>query len=130
MMDIRVKLRNKRVLIVEDEPFIALDLACAVEDAEGEPVGPAASVARALALIGSGRIDAAILDVDLVDGDSVPVLEALAKLGVPVIVHTGIGLPPEAMQRFPAALVQTKPTPAPVLVDRLTQLLAPPNLGC
>ncbi len=117
-------LRDKRILIVEDEPFIALDLACAVEDAGGEPVGPATSVRRALALVGDGGIDGAILDVDLVDGHSVPVLEVLAARGVPVVIHTGIGLPEAARDRFPAVPVHVKPTPALTLVAALAQLLA------
>ena len=44
-------LAGLKVLIVEDEPFIALDLAFAVEEAGGIPLGPAPSVAQALKLI-------------------------------------------------------------------------------
>jgi len=53
------------VLIVEDEPFIALDLAFGVEEAGGVPLGPASSVAQALRLIENELPDAAIVDVDL-----------------------------------------------------------------
>jgi hypothetical protein len=48
----RVALLNQvSVLIVEDEPFIALDLAMAVEEARGKVIGPAGSVCEALMLI-------------------------------------------------------------------------------
>ena len=45
------RLDNTRVLIVEDEPFIALDLVQAVESAGGIVIGPAATVAQALTLV-------------------------------------------------------------------------------
>ena len=48
-------LAGLKVLIVEDEPFIALDLAFGVEDAGGIPLGPASSVAQALKLIEDHR---------------------------------------------------------------------------
>ena len=44
-------LNNVSVLVAEDQPFIALDLALAVEDAGGKIVGPAASGEEALALL-------------------------------------------------------------------------------
>lgn len=112
-----------RVLIVEDEPFIALDLVCAVEDAEGVPVGPAATVRQALDLVAADGIRAAILDVNLPDGHIGPVLEVLRMEGVAVVVHTGVGLPPEVKARFPDVPVYTKPTPSSVLTRRLASEL-------
>ncbi len=41
--------RKHRILIVEDEAIIALNLACAVEDANGEVVGPVASIISSMA---------------------------------------------------------------------------------
>ena len=70
-------LAGLRVLIVEDEPFIALDLAFGVEEAGGVPLGPASSVAQALRLIENELPDAAIVDVDLPDGKIGPVLAVL-----------------------------------------------------
>jgi hypothetical protein len=61
-------LNHVSVLVAEDQPFIALDLALAVEDAGGKVVGPAASCEEALALLATGIVGAAILDVNLVDG--------------------------------------------------------------
>ena len=43
-------LNRAAILVVEDEPFIALGLGLAIEDADGEVVGPAASVKAALKL--------------------------------------------------------------------------------
>lgn len=108
-----------KVLIVEDEPFIALDLAFGVEDAGGAPVGPASSVAQALRLIEDARPDAAIVDVDLPDGNIGPVLAAL-RPDVPVVVHTGVGLPEQLRRVHPELQVCTKPTAPSELAKRLS----------
>ena len=78
------------VLIVEDEPLIAMML----EDFLGEMgktvIGPADSCAQALALIAKGGIDAAILDVNLRGGEtSDPIADALAAAGIPFLFASG-----------------------------------------
>lgn len=103
-------LKHASVLIVEDEAIIGLDIADAIEQAGGEPVGPAASVAEALHLLEREDVKAAICDVNLPDGDIGPVLEVLAKSGIPVVVHTGAGLPAHLQERFSHVLVFRKPT--------------------
>lgn len=110
-----------RILIVEDEPFIASDIAQAVESAGGVVVGPAATVAQALALVQASVLEAAILDVNLPDGHIGPVLESLRQ-HVAVIIHSGVGLPQKVRDRFPHVPVYFKPTPAEVLVTRLFSL--------
>ena len=117
-------LNRALVLVAEDQPLIALDVALAIEDAGGVVAGPAASVRECLALIDSQPIVAAILDVNLTDGDISPVAEALMLTGVPIIVQTGIGLPPELAARFPDLVVQIKPCVAATLVVQLEALIA------
>ena len=56
---------NKRVLIVEDEPLLAIDLAQEVSLAGYIVVGPATSVAKAIDLFCDEGCDAAILDVNI-----------------------------------------------------------------
>lgn len=116
-------LNRALILVAEDEPFIALDVALAVEDAGGEVAGPAASVREALALIESLPIVAAILDVNLADGDISPVAERLIIAGIPVILQTGIGLPPKLAARFPELQVNIKPCAAATLVSQLAVLI-------
>jgi DNA-binding response OmpR family regulator len=116
-------LNHAAVLIAEDEPFIALDLALAIEDAGGEVVGPAASVKEVLALLETRTVTAAILDVNLCDGDISPVAERLIGLGIPIIFQTGVGLPPELAARFPGLIVRIKPFVAAQLVTELAALL-------
>lgn len=112
------------VLVVEDEPFIALDLALAIEDAGGDVMGPAASVKEALALLASRSVDGALLDVNLIDGDISPVVERLIALGVPIILQTGVGLPADLAARFPHLVVRIKPFVAAHMVAQLTALIA------
>lgn len=117
-------LNHVSVLLAEDQPFIALSMALAVEEAGGHAVGPAASCQEALALLATGVVGAAILDINLVDGDSSPLIEVLVGLSLPVIVYTALDLPPALATRFPGLVVQIKPCPAADLVARLEVLIA------
>ena len=115
---------DRRVLIVEDEPFIAFDLADAIEHAGGIVIGPAATVREALALIKTQRVEAAILDVNLPDGDVGPVISALADEGIFLVVHTGAGLTQDLRAQYPKLRVFTKPTPPPLLAHVIAASLA------
>lgn len=116
-------LNHALVLVAEDEPFIALDLVLAIEDAGGLVVGPAASVEEALALINATPVAGAILDVNLIDGDISPVAELLLELGIPIILQTGIGLPTDLAARYPKLVVNIKPCFAAQLVAQLETLM-------
>ena len=117
-------LNQVSVLVAEDQPFIALDLALAVEDAGGKVVGPAASREEALTFLETEIVGAAILDVNLVDGDCSALVEVLVGRGVPFIVHTAVDLPPTLATRFSGLVVQIKPCQAATLVAQLGNLLA------
>lgn len=99
------------ILIVEDEPFILMDLEYAVEDAGHVSVG-ARSVPAALAIIRDRTIDAAILDHNLGQIETCcSIVEQLAALRIPAIIHTA-----EA-SRLGSAIMSLEPTvvskPAP-----------------
>lgn len=112
------------ILIVDDEPFIALDLAMAVEDAGAIVVGPAGSVREALSLLECGSVAAAILDVNLSDGEITPVVEILISRGIPMIVQTGVSLPAALKARYPDLVVFAKPVISDRLVEQLLSLIA------
>ena len=83
-------LGGRRVLLVEDEYFLADDLAKALAELGAEVVGPVASVDDALDLIEAGeRIDAAVLDLNLGGEMSTRVADALEERGVPFVFATG-----------------------------------------
>ncbi|WP_218006110.1 response regulator [Novosphingobium lentum] len=109
----------KTILIVEDETLIAMDLAAAVVELDGEVVGPLATVREALLLIDSQVVAAAILDARLQDRDITPVALRLAECGIPFVVHSATGLPTEVAARCPDVPVLIKPTPALAVVKRL-----------
>ena len=109
-------LRGKSVLIAEDEPIIAMDLAVAVEDADGVVVGPCDTVDEALRLVGRKPVAAAIIDANLLDRDVTPVARLLMARRVPTVVYSGTGLPDELKLYHPELPVVFKPTPAAHLV--------------
>ena len=111
------------ILIAEDQAFIALDLAAAVEDAGGQVAGPVASVKAASALINEHPIKAAILDFNLVDGDAVPIMKLLSELEIPMIIQSGIGLTPEIRQQFPNVTIFNKPSLTSDLIAALGTLI-------
>ena len=78
------------VLIVEDEPLIAMMLEDFLEMLGHRVVGPADNCTDAIALIAQGGLDAAILDVNLRGGEtSGPIADALAAAGVPFLFASG-----------------------------------------
>lgn len=116
------KLQGARILVVEDEPFIAFDLKLAIEDMGASAIGPAATIAEALDLIAAEEPDGAILDVNLPDGTIGRVLDALAS-HVGVVVHTGVGLPPDIRAAHPGVRVFTKPTDPNILLQHIADRL-------
>jgi len=116
-------LTGSLVLVAEDQIFIALDLALAIEDAGGEVAGPVTSVKLAFALIEARPITAAILDYNLTDGDVTPVANLLLDAGIPTIIQSGVGIPPELALRFPNLVVYIKPYVTADLVSKLASLV-------
>ena len=117
-------LNQAAILIAEDEPYIALAIQFAVEDAGGIVIGPAATVIDTLALLKTNRPSAAILDVNLADGDIFPVLERLVVIGLPIIIQSGAGLPPDLAARFPNVIAYIKPCAPEQLVYQISAMLA------
>ena len=113
-----------RILVLDDEPLILLDLEFAVEDAGCKPL-TALDLAEALAIVHSNSISAAILDVSLGRGQTCEqVARTLAEKGVPYVLHTGdLDRMDEAVRGLGGTLVP-KPTPAAVVVAKALEPLA------
>jgi DNA-binding response OmpR family regulator len=101
-------LKGKRVLIVEDEPLLSMDMEASLTEAGCEIGGPAGTLAKAKQLIASKDCDAALLDANLA-GESVGELAAaLTQRNIPFAFVTGYGR--EALpQGFREAIVLVKP---------------------
>ena len=104
-----------RVLLVEDEALVGLDLKKTLEKAGYETLGPLATVAAALAVISSTKPDAALLDLDLSGEKSYAVADALAASGIPFVITTGYSIA-DLPKKYGQHLVLSKPfTPRDLL---------------
>jgi PAS domain S-box-containing protein len=78
-----------RVLVVEDEVFIALEISEALIEAGFDVVGPAMAVGPALELMDTVGCDAAVLDINLGTETSEPVARGLARRGTRFVTLSG-----------------------------------------
>jgi CheY-like chemotaxis protein len=82
-------LKGRRVLLVEDEFLIAMELENVLQQCGCEVLGPASSVQQALAVLADGRPEVALLDVNLRGQRATPVAAVLRERGVPFVLMTG-----------------------------------------
>jgi len=107
------------VLIVEDDPIIALDLEDTILGFGVGTVRTAGNVIRALDMIAERVPDFALLDVGLIREKSFAIAEKLAALGVPFVFVTGYG----ADVRLPAAFADRPRLPKPCQTEALAAAL-------
>jgi DNA-binding NarL/FixJ family response regulator len=112
-----------RILIVEDEPLVAIDIASVLEDFGYQVVGPAGTAAAALSLLAREGCDAAILDIRLGQETSQDVALELAHGGIPFVILSAYS-PKEA--NFPSdAPALAKPLQPQKLLAELQRCLLP-----
>lgn len=104
-----VDLKDKRVLILDDEPLIAITLTEIVEGLGCKVAGPAREANAAIDLIKQQAPDVAVLDVNLAGATSAPVAHALRALGIPFIYCTGYAEPGTQIEAGLQAEMLTKP---------------------
>jgi CheY-like chemotaxis protein len=90
-------LSGLRVLVIEDEFLIALDLRSILDDLGCVALGPAATVPEALRLLVTDPPDATLLDLNLGGASSAPVAEALTRGGRPFVIVTAYAVRPGPM---------------------------------
>jgi two-component SAPR family response regulator len=88
-MDGTTSLDGRRILVVEDESLVAMELEDVLDRERCRVIGPAQSVADALRLIEREPPDAALVDLDLGGQQSTPVAAALKDRHVPFVLVTG-----------------------------------------
>jgi DNA-binding response OmpR family regulator len=115
-------LSGRRILVVEDDFYLADDAGRALRAAGAEIVGPIPRSAAALDAIARDGIDAAVVDINLGDGPSFDLADALKRHGVPFVFVTGYDevLIPE---RHAGAITVQKPADARAVVQALAALL-------
>src|SRR5262249_18398387 len=109
-------LRGARVLIAEDNPILAFDIASLLQGAGAETLGPAKSLRDALILAEASPLDCGILDVSLFDDLVFPAAKVLRDRGIGIIFYTGYGDPESLSQDWPRAQILIKPTPPQLLI--------------
>jgi PAS domain S-box-containing protein len=111
-----------RVLLVEDEMLIAMEVAAALTELGLQVIGPAATVEEAMSLIDkTPDLDVAILDVNLAGRLAYPVAERLRKLGVPFVFCTGYEqVDPNAL--YSDCPIVRKPVDIRLLTDELVRV--------
>ena len=115
-------LANTRVLLVEDEALLALDLEMTLEDSGCTVVGAFPTVGTALAELARSWPDAAVLDLNLNGETSLAVADVLADRGVPYIFVTGYDRDHLPARHQNAPLI-VKPYSAPELLRTLRRAL-------
>lgn len=93
----------RRVLVVEDEFFLADDIDRALRAAGAQVVGPVATVDSALSVLKREHVDVALVDLNLQGEIAFAVIAALVERGVRVAVATGYGVEtiPEQYRHLP-----------------------------
>ncbi len=113
------------VLVVEDDPLIALDITMTLKDAGATVIGPCNSVAQFRSLIGkadfTSAIQGAVLDVELKDETSLPIARWLRQNGIPFLFHTGMNpAMMDSLSEFDAPII-SKPSLPRVLISAIAE---------
>jgi DNA-binding response OmpR family regulator len=110
-------LRGARVLIAEDDPIIAYDLARLLQDAGAETLGPARRLRDALMLAEASPLHCGILDVSLWHDLIFPVAERLGDRGIGIVFYTGFGNHENLGRDWPGAQSLMKPASPQTLIQ-------------
>lgn len=119
--DDQKELAGVRVIVVEDEALLRLELSDILEECGAHVVGTAAHVGSALPLVEGCEFDIALLDVNLGGEEINPVVAAVERRGAPFLFLTGYGS--TALRGLPPVLVVEKPYDRRRLVEAIVRTL-------
>ncbi|BDV34641.1 response regulator [Methylocystis iwaonis] len=115
--------KRRRILVVEDEPMVAMSIEMLLEFAGFESAGIAATVEEALKLAAQGGYDAAILDANLAGVFSGPVAEALGAAGAPFLILSGYDSEQQRERFPPGTVILQKPCRPDAIIEALRAFL-------
>lgn len=116
-----MRFQGLRVLIVEDEPFVRLELSDTLEDNGCQVAGVAGRLETALRLVDDVIFDIALLDVNL-GGERVDaVVSAVEQHGKPFVFLTGYGA--SVLEWRPQAVIVEKPYDRTRLIEAMQRAL-------
>jgi len=87
--DVTTALVGINVLVVEDDYFVAKEVAMILREHGANVLGPVPDIARSRALLSSATPDCAVLDINLKSQFVFELAEELRERGVPPIFATG-----------------------------------------
>jgi CheY-like chemotaxis protein len=120
---VRGVLAGRRILIVEDEYFLADDLKHILIEQSAEVVGPVPTMKEALGVINRDQpIDCAVLDVNLSGSSVFPISAALLERKIPFLFATGYGSL-QIPERFSGVVRLEKPFAPSLLVTALEAII-------
>ncbi len=112
-----------RILVIEDEAILALDLALTIADVGAAVEGPIHRMDQAMSLSDLQTLDAAVLDVDINGTEVFPFADRLWSTGVPLVFHTGRTDITHLRANYPGSEIVRKPSPAREIVGRLARAM-------
>ena len=117
-------LRDRRILVVEDEYLVAMSFRDALESLGSVVVGPVPSVEKAIETIEAGpEIDAAIVDVNLGGVMAYPAADLLLARNIPFVFTTGYEKD-TLRARYPEIGICHKPYPFPKMEEALASAMS------
>jgi DNA-binding response OmpR family regulator len=119
---------GRSILIIEDEPLIAMMLEDFVESLGHVPAGTADNVDDALICVERGGFDFAILDVNLGASECWPVADALAARRIPFVLATGGHVNPPPAEHAGAPTLP-KPFTLDSVRDALESMVSESDVG-
>jgi CheY-like chemotaxis protein len=114
------ELSDIKVLLVEDEPLVAMGVADQLRGAGAIVVGPCATAGQAIEFLQANDVDVAVIDFVLADENSEGLQAALEAKGIPFLVLTGY--PRILVRRNDRQRVLSKPISPEVLFSVVKQL--------
>ncbi len=117
-------LKGRRILVVEDQSLIAMEVQDCLSRAGADVVGPVGRLDRALIEAEKQTLDAALLDVDLNGARCWPIAEVLAARAIPFALTTGFAANIVTPERFADCPVLTKPYREEDVLAILRKMLA------
>lgn len=116
------RLKGLRIVVVEDQFFLAQDLTRGLREEGAEVDGPFSTVSDALESLSGKKVDAALVDIELRNGEtSYELARSLRELDVPFIFVTGVNAV-ELPEEFRGIEIFQKPVSKNILVDKILSL--------
>lgn len=114
----------RRILVVEDEFLVALDIENMLSALGWDVLGPAATIDDALALVEAERMDGALLDINVGGREVFPLADRLREERIPFVFATGYDAATILPERFADRLLLRKPYDEKRLEDIIDRVFA------